>query len=447
MGIDLDPAASPEGVAGSSVLREPAVPASAGTRARAGSSFLRVRLPVAVWGLAHHCCPRRAPVRAHGHARGTRGIPPRRVAPRVIGPWIGGSLADRLSPRRVMIVAGLVQGLLTASLVVADRAHSVWALYAAVALAQFVGSLARPSQGALLPTLVSADRLSQANALYGTFFSSSIFVAPAIGAVLLVHTGPGRALPHRRGDVRGRRDADDDRSVRRVVLPRPPHPEVRPAQSIHLGIGCPGPGHPPGGCIELRHGCDRDGCPGPPRRGCPREVRQRRCGRNHVFRRGRGWNRWWPSRAEMEDRPGAHRRGHLHGERHRVTAFAAFADVTERFAGLALLAAASVASSGFDVWGITEIQRRAPPRYAGRFNAIPWAAAYAGCLLAQCGLGYQLVSIGISRSSSHAWRWSSSSVRLASPVHDDPAAKPIEPEPAPCLSRRSLRRSAARRSG
>jgi MFS family permease len=304
-----------------------------------------------------------------------------RVAPRVIGPWIGGSLADRLSPRRVMIVAGLIQGVLTASLVLADRAHSVWALYAAVAIAQFVGSLARPSQGALLPTLVSTVRLSQANAVYATFFSSSIFVAPAIGAVLLVHTGPDVLFLIDAGTfvvaallmmtVPSARRASLSVSPRGAGLPNPStfalgarDPVIRLIAASNFALGVITTVAQAFLVVAARERFGSDATVG---------IMYSAVGVGGIAG-GLFALRWRPPRMRI---------GLVifTAAVVAVTAFAAFADVTQRFAGLALLAAATVASAGLDVWGITEIQRRAPPRYAGRFNAIPWAAQYAGMLV------------------------------------------------------------------
>jgi MFS family permease len=427
--IDLDPAASPEGVAGSLVPGEPAVPASAVSMRRApvGRFFASVFLSlygdwlttVALVVLLYELT---------GTPAGPAGYLLARVAPRVIGPWIGGSLADRLSPRRVMISAGLIQGVLTASLVVADRAHSVWALYAAVAIAQFVGSLARPSQGALLPTLVSADRLTQANALYGTFFSSSIFVAPAIGALLLVHTGP---------DVLFLIDAGTfavaamlmmtlrsggpvaPASPRGAALPNPPtfalgarDPVIRLVAVSNFAMGVTVTVAQALLVVAARERFGSDAAVG---------ILYSAVGVGGIVG-GLLALRWRPPRLRI---------GLVifTATVIAVTAFAAFAAVTQRFAGLALLAVGSVASAGFDVWGITEIQRRAPARYAGRFNAIPWAAAYAGMLVgAVWALG---------TSSAFHWDLALELACLAMAilvgvvgitVHDEPVAKPAEPE-------------------
>jgi predicted MFS family arabinose efflux permease len=431
--IHLDPAASPEGVAGSSVPSEPAVPASAGSIRRArivrffasvflsgyGDWLTTIALVVLLFELT-------------GTPAGPAGYLLARVAPRVIGPWIGGSIADRFSPRRVMIVAGFIQGVLTASLVLADRAHSVWALYAAVAIAQFVGSLARPSQGALLPTLVSADGLTQANALYGTFFSSSIFVAPAIGALLLVHTGPDVLFLIDAGTfvvaamlmmtIPSAGRASSSVSPPDAALPNPSavalgarDPVIRLVAASNFAMGVIVTVAQALLVVAARERFGSDAAVG---------IMYSAVGVGGIVG-GLIALRWRPPRLRI---------GVVifTATVIAVTAFAGFAAVTERFAGLALLAAASVASAGFDVWGITEIQRRAPPRYAGRFNAIPWASAYAGMLVgAVWALG---TSSALHWDLALEWACLAMAILVGAvgiTIHDDPAAKPVKPEPAP----------------
>lgn len=113
-----------------------------------------------------------------------------RVAARLAGPWWGGSLADRFSPRTTMAAASGVQGVAAVCLAVASSARSVPAILIIVAIAQFSGAVGRPAQLAILPSLVSPAALPRANALYGLLMNGSIFVGPAIGGLLLSRFGP-----------------------------------------------------------------------------------------------------------------------------------------------------------------------------------------------------------------------------------------------------------------
>ena len=382
MAIDLDATAPPEGVAGSSAPGEPAVSASAEMMGRGpvvrffasvflslyGDWLTTVALVVLLYELT-------------GTPAGPAGYLLARVAPRVVGPWIGGSLADRLSPRRVMVVAGIIQGAFTASLVVSDRMHAVWALYAAVAAAQFVGSLARPSQGALLQTIVSGSRLPRANALYGTFVSTSIFVAPALGAGLLLRTGPdllfiidagtfaigailAATLPSGRTVLMGAGSDVAQMPTQSTLALGSRDPVVRLVAAANFAMGLTVTVAQALLVVAARERFGNDAAVG---------LLYSAVGAGGVCG-GLLALRWSPPR--------------LHvmlvifiAAILAVVGLAAFAAVAVGAFALALLAMSTVANATFDVWGITEIQRRAPFGHRGRFNAIVWASQYAGMLV------------------------------------------------------------------
>ena len=113
-----------------------------------------------------------------------------RVAPRVFGPAPGGGLADRFGPARIAAACSLFKAAFTALIVVFAHNRVVWAIYVAVACAQFLNSLAQPAYGALIPQVTSERRLGRVNGIYGSLFASSILVSPAIGALLLPHVAP-----------------------------------------------------------------------------------------------------------------------------------------------------------------------------------------------------------------------------------------------------------------
>ena len=108
-----------------------------------------------------------------------------RVAPRVLGPAPGGSLADRFGPGRVAGWCALAQGVLTGAVVVFAGSGALWAIFAAVAGAQFLGSMAQPAYSACIPRVTPSHRLLRVNAIYSGLFESSVLAAPAVGALLL----------------------------------------------------------------------------------------------------------------------------------------------------------------------------------------------------------------------------------------------------------------------
>jgi Major Facilitator Superfamily len=108
-----------------------------------------------------------------------------RVVPRLAGAAAGGELADRHPAQLVAAALATLQCPLTASIIPAARHHLVVAVYAAVALSQLCGAAARPALLALVPRLVAEDRLTRANALVSMTASTSIAAAPAISVPLL----------------------------------------------------------------------------------------------------------------------------------------------------------------------------------------------------------------------------------------------------------------------
>jgi len=107
-----------------------------------------------------------------------------------------GVWADRLPRHLVLVAAATVQGAaqaLTGALVISGRAE-VWMLVVlAVAYGLADGFVLPTSQG-LIPAIVSATRLQQANALLGLSRSVLSVVGPAIGGVLVAAGSPGGAL-------------------------------------------------------------------------------------------------------------------------------------------------------------------------------------------------------------------------------------------------------------
>lgn len=107
-----------------------------------------------------------------------------------------GVLADRHSPRRLMLVAHLARGAIVAviaALVVTDLA-SIPALAALGALFGAVDAIYVPAQQAFLPRTVGPDRLPSANALLqGTLQLASIAGPPVAGVVIAV-VGTGTAF-------------------------------------------------------------------------------------------------------------------------------------------------------------------------------------------------------------------------------------------------------------
>ena len=108
---------------------------------------------------------------------------------------VGGVVSDRVSRRRVMIMADLVrfsgQGLIGV-LVVSGHA-AVWEIAASQAVIGAASGFFNPASSALLPA-VAGESITEANALNGIVSSFGGIVGPAIGGALVVGVGAGSAL-------------------------------------------------------------------------------------------------------------------------------------------------------------------------------------------------------------------------------------------------------------
>lgn len=109
------------------------------------------------------------------------------VVPRLLGS-VAGVLVDRHDRRRVLIVANLILAVLTVPLLVVQSGH-LWLVYIAVFALNLVGLVIAPAENALLPTLVSRERLLSANALNALNDNLARILGPAVGAVVLAGGG------------------------------------------------------------------------------------------------------------------------------------------------------------------------------------------------------------------------------------------------------------------
>lgn len=110
--------------------------------------------------------------------------------PRAAFMLIGGAVVDRMSPRRVLLVARGINALLVSLLAVLVLAGAIqmWMIYALALGIGLSTAFAYPAGSAILPQLIQPLQLQPANALFMGMRQLSMIVGPAI-AGLLISTG------------------------------------------------------------------------------------------------------------------------------------------------------------------------------------------------------------------------------------------------------------------
>jgi MFS family permease len=117
------------------------------------------------------------------------------LVPLVVFGLYGGSLADRVD-RRILVVGGeIAAGVLVCVLALNAFLPSpqLWVIYVVAMLFAAVDGLQRPSLDAMLPRLVPQDQLSAASALNSLRMNSAALAGPAVGGIVISIWGVGAA--------------------------------------------------------------------------------------------------------------------------------------------------------------------------------------------------------------------------------------------------------------
>jgi MFS family permease len=118
------------------------------------------------------------------------------VVPMTLFVLVAGVWADRVSRRRMMLVSDIgrcaVQAV-AATLLLTGSAE-LWHLIALVAVYGSFEAFFRPAAGGLIPALVPAAELQQANSLIGLAQNAGHVLGPAAAGALIVALSPGAAI-------------------------------------------------------------------------------------------------------------------------------------------------------------------------------------------------------------------------------------------------------------
>jgi hypothetical protein len=118
------------------------------------------------------------------------------AVPLVLFVLLGGVWADRLPRQRVMLASDLVrfatQG--ASALLILDGTPQIWQLAALQAVYGMADGFFTPAANGLVPQVVSAEELHQANALLGLSENTTSILGPAVAGGIVVGIGAGWGL-------------------------------------------------------------------------------------------------------------------------------------------------------------------------------------------------------------------------------------------------------------
>lgn len=115
--------------------------------------------------------------------------------PRALFMLLGGAITDRLSPRRIMLIADVLRLVLTAlmALAIFSQSVQVWMLYAFSLAFGLVAGFAVPAENSIVPMLVEERDLQAGNALIMGVTQLMSFIGPTIAGILIGSFGQSLA--------------------------------------------------------------------------------------------------------------------------------------------------------------------------------------------------------------------------------------------------------------
>lgn len=111
--------------------------------------------------------------------------------PRAAFMLVGGAVADRIPPRRVMLAADVVRGAMVAAMaaVVLAGVVELWMLFGFALGFGLISGIAVPAEHSIVPTILRRDDLHAGNSLVMGLAQLAAFVGPSVaGAVIASHS-------------------------------------------------------------------------------------------------------------------------------------------------------------------------------------------------------------------------------------------------------------------
>ncbi len=118
------------------------------------------------------------------------------MIPALVFMLLGGTLADRMSRRTLLIASSLASGLALAAMagILASDTYSLAAMAGLSAIQGAVSSFSSPALRGIIPELVEGQQLQRANAALATSRSASRIIGPLVAGVLVGIVGGAFAL-------------------------------------------------------------------------------------------------------------------------------------------------------------------------------------------------------------------------------------------------------------
>src|SRR5215472_76463 len=112
------------------------------------------------------------------------------ILPLIAGALLGGSLADAMDRRLLLLIAELLIALCSSGLAInADTGARLWPLFVLPALAAGFSTGAVAAMSAILPNLVSQSEIATVNSMFQALFQLGAVAGPAVAGVLLAGAG------------------------------------------------------------------------------------------------------------------------------------------------------------------------------------------------------------------------------------------------------------------
>jgi len=138
----------------------------------------------------------KSPAYPEGSASALSYVLAAQIAPMLVFTLLGGILADRFRPQRVMFASNLCGGIGAgaAGLLLLTHSAHVWSLLLCATLSGIGGAMFYPAAQALTPRLVSDQHFQVASSLSRLVQSSALMLGSAIGGVIVATAGSGWAM-------------------------------------------------------------------------------------------------------------------------------------------------------------------------------------------------------------------------------------------------------------